>query len=286
MNALNASHDMPQHPPPPSWQHRLVREPLAHFIVFGALIFAADQALLAARGNPQDIVVPQAVYQEARDTFVSGMKRQPTPTEVQILVDRWVDNEVLYREGVTLGLDKGDPAMRDRVIFKALSVAQAGLVMPKIDEAGLRSWFETRRERYDVPARFDFEEAVLGAGDVSADRLQKFATALNAQQAPDAEGSLRIFKDRPRPNLVKSYGEAFANALNKQVIGSWQTVQSQDGLRVVRLTAMTPGQSVSFDTIKEQVYKDWKEDTSSQLTKNAIREMAKKFRIRSEGKAA
>jgi PPIC-type PPIASE domain len=269
-----------------TWLQRLLREPLAHFVVFGALIFAADQLVLAVRGNPQDIVVPQAVYTEARDTFVGGMKRDPTPAELQVLVDRWVDNEVLYREGVTLGLDKGDPAMRDRVIFKALSVAQAGLALPKIDEAGLRTWFESRRERYDIPARFDFEEAVLAGGDASAEKLQKFAVSLNAQQAPDAEGSLRIFKDRPRPNLVKNYGESFATSLEQQTVGRWNAIQSQDDLRVVRLTAMTAGQAASFDAIKEQVYKDWKEDTASQLTKKAIHEMAKKFRIRPEGKAA
>lgn len=269
-----------------NWQHRLLREPLAHFIVFGALIFTADQAVLAVRGNPQDIVVPQAIYQEARDTFVGGMKRDPTSAELQVLIDRWVDNEVLYREGLILGLDQGDPAMRDRVIFKALSVAQAGLALPTIDETSLRNWFESRQARYDVPARFDFEEAVLAGGEANADKLQKFAAALNAKQAPDAQGSLRIFKDRPRTNLVKSYGVSFAQALEKQAVGPWAAVQSQDGLRVVRLTAMTPGQTIDFDRIKEQVYKDWKEDAASQLTKNAIREMAKKFRIRNDWKAA
>jgi hypothetical protein len=268
-----------------NWLQRVVREPLTHFIVFGALIFAADQLVLAVRGNPQDIVVTQATLQEARDTFVAGMKRDPSPAELKVLVDRWVDNEVLYREGLTLGLDKGDPAMRDRVIFKALSVAQAGLALPKIDEAGLRSWFESRRERYDIPARFDFEEAVV-AGDAAPEKLKKFALALNAQQAPDEQGSLRIFKDRPRTNLVKNYGAAFAEMLEKQTVGQWDAVQSQDGLRVVRLTSITPGQAASFDAIKEQVYKDWKEDTASQLTKNAIHEMAKKFRIHTEEKAA
>ena len=34
----------------------------------------------------------------------------------------WLDNEVLYREGLALQVDKGDPAIRERVIFKALSL--------------------------------------------------------------------------------------------------------------------------------------------------------------------
>jgi hypothetical protein len=54
----------------------------------------------------------------------------------------------------------------------------------------------------------------------------------------------------------------------------------------VRLTAVTPGRAVAYDEMKERVYTDWKEFTSSQLTKAAIREIAKKYRIRDEGKSS
>ncbi len=266
-----------------TWLQRVAREPLVHFLVFGALIFAADHVLLAVQGNPNDIVVTKEIYQEASETFVAGMKREPTPAELKTLIDRWIDNEVLYREGLTLGLDKGDPAMRDRVIFKTLSLAQAGLVLPKIDEAGLRLWFDSRRDRYDLPARFDFEEAVVDGGEAATEKLQKFATALNAQQRPDAEGSLRIFKDRPRPNLVQSYGVDFTAAIEKQPSGNWSVVDSKDGPRVVRLVAIRPGQSVNFDDMKERVYKEWKDSTSTELSKDAIREIARKYRIRDAG---
>ncbi len=269
-----------------TWLQRLKREPLVHFLIFGTLIFAIDHVLVAVRGDPQDIVVTKEAYQEARETFVAGLKREPSATELKTLTDRWVDNEVLYREGLALGLDKGDPAMRDRVIFKALSLAQAGLVLPKIDEVGLKTWFASRRDRYDIPARFDFEEAVLAGGTATPDVLDKFTAALNAQQAPDAEGSLRIFKDRPRPNLVQSYGETFASTLEKQAVGSWSVVRSKEGGRVVRLVAKVPGQPVNFNDVQDRVYQDWKEVTTTELTKNALREIARKYRIRDEGKVS
>jgi hypothetical protein len=278
--------DSPNKTTSTTWLHRVASEPLVHFMVIGAIIFAADHVLLTVRGNPQDIVITKEAYQEARDTFVAGMKREPSPAELKTLTDRWLDNEVLYREGLALGLDKGDSAMRERVIFKALSLAQAGLVLPKIDEAGLRVWFDSRRDRYDIPARFDFEEAVLVGGDATIEKLQNFSASLNAQQAPEAEGSLRIFKGRPRSNLVQSYGAAFTDAIEKLPAGRWSVVQSQDGPRVIRLVALYPGQAVNFDDVKERVYKEWKESTSTQLTKNAIGEIAKKYRIRDEGKSS
>ncbi len=270
----------------PVWLQRVLREPLTHFVVLGALIFAADHLLMAERGNPQEIVITQEIYAEARNAFVGSVKREPTAAELKVLTDRWVDNEVLYREGLALGMDRGDQAMKDRVVFKVLTATQSGLALPKIDEAGLRAWFESRRDRYDLPARFSFEEAVLAAGDATPEKLEKFVTALNSQQAPELEGSLRIFKDRPRPTLVQSYGAPFADAIEKQEMGSWAVLQSQDGARAIRLTALAPSQAVRYDEIKERVYADWKELTSSELTKTAIREIGKKYRIRDEGKSS
>ena len=276
--------ETPNQTTPATWLQRTLREPLTHFIVLGALIFVADYFLLSVRGDPQEIVITKETYDQARGAFVAGMKREPSAAELKVLTDRWVDNEVLFREGLALGMDRGDQAMKDRVVFKVLTATQSGLALPKIDEAGLRQWFESRRDQYDLPVRLSFEEAVLSASDSTPDKLKKFVTALNAQQTPELEGSLRIFKDRPRPSLVQSYGAAFADALAKQTLGTWVVLESQEGYRPVRLTELTPGRAVSYEEMRERVYTDWKEITSSDLTKNAIREIAKKYRIRDEGK--
>ncbi len=266
-----------------SWrQHPLLREPLVHFVFLGLLIFAADQVVMAIRGNPQEIIVPVAAQKEAKDAFVAGMKREPTPADMKILMNRWVDNEVLYREGISLGLDKGDTSIRERVIFKALTITQSGLSLPKINEAGLRAWFVTKQGRYDQPARFDFQEAMV-LGDRSAERMAAFVKALNSQSLSDVESSLSLFKDRPRPNLVQSYGEPFAAALEKQTPGVWAAVDSREGVRVINLTAIAAGQTSNFDAVKERVFQDWKDDATGQVTQQALQGMARKYRIRGDG---
>ena len=265
----------------PPFFKRVLSEPLTHFVLLGALIFAADQALMAVRGNPQEIVVGAAVVTEAREIFRSGMKREPTPAELKVLTDRWVDNEVLYREGMALGLDRGDSTIRDRVIFKAMSVVQSGQVMPEINEAGLRAWFETRRKRYDEPTRMDFQEAVV-AGDRNAETLQAFVAALNGAGKSETDSSLRIFKDRPFDNLVQSYGQEFADALQGAAPGRWMLINSMAGNRVVRLEAVKTGTAARFDDIKARLYQDWKDETNAQMTIKSIREIGRKYKIRNK----
>ncbi len=277
MSSENTTHS-PLASTDPTWR-RLAREPLLHFLLLGAAVFGADQVITAQRGDPQTIVISADVKKESTEIFKTGMKRDPSPADLKILLDRWVDNEVLYREGLALGLDRGDSGIRERVIFKALSLTQSGLSLPKIDREGLRQWFEARHARYDAPPRVDFLEAVVSI-DRTPEALKPFVEALNGRGKSDVESSLRVFKDRPRSNLVQGYGEAFAAALEKAVPGQWQALASADGLRVVRLEQVVPGVPAQFEAIEEAVYRDWKDGTMADMTTRAVREMGKKYRIR------
>lgn len=259
-----------------------LREPLLHFLILGAAIFGVDQWRNAGSETASDIVVTAKVQQEAKAIFEAGMKREPKPEELKVLLDRWVDNEILYREGLQLGLDRGDSGIRDRVIFKAMSVTQAGIVLPEVDEAGLKAWFESNRERYDTPARFDFLEAAVPP-DTKLDALQRFAVALNSNQdEPGIESSLRVFRDRPRSNLLQSYGKDFTEAIEQLKPGQWQVLVSNDGPRVIRLESLKPAVAADFEAVKVKLYQDWKDEMTSQRSKELIREMGRKYQIRQE----
>ncbi len=257
----------------------MLREPLVHFIVFGALVFGADHLLMSKRDGPDVIVMDAAVDQEARSVFRSAMSREPTPDDMKILRQRWLDNEVLYREGLALRVDQGDITIRERVIFKALSLMEANLSLPQIDEAGLRAWFEQHRADYDEPQRFDFLEAVPLADASSADAAQ-FAAAFNNDATKNGQGNLRVFTGRPRGNLVASYGEPFAAALETAPPGRWQLLPGADGPRVIRLDAVAPVKPVAFDAVQARVYQDWKDASMQQVRTGALRELSKKYTVR------
>src|SRR5262245_51767854 len=145
-----------------SWNARgWAREPLVHFVVLGAVLFTADALLVGRADDPRTIVVDAAVDAQAIKVFKEARGRDPNREELYALRRVWLDNEVLYREGLALGVDKGDSAIRERVIFKALSVVETNLKPPPVDDRILREWFEANRAKYDEPARFTFQEAVL-----------------------------------------------------------------------------------------------------------------------------
>jgi hypothetical protein len=256
-----------------------LREPLLHFVLLGGLLFAADHYALRRAGDPDLIVVGPEVDSEAVESFEEARGRRPNDEELHALHRIWLDNEVLYREGLAMQLDKGDDAIRERVIFKALSVIDANVKLPPIDEAGLREWFEKHREKYDEPARFDFEEAVL-PGVASEAQVRAFVDRLNKGTPGDAEAGLRVFKDRPYASLAQSYGDEFPEALQQAPAGEWRAQSTSGGWRAIRLEVFTPPRPAQFETLRGVVLQDWKDAVAAEQRSAAVRALAGKYTIR------
>ena len=263
----------------------LVREPLVHFLLLGALVFAADVMVFERQDDPRVIAVGPEVDVEARTLFKTSLGREPSAAESQQLRQRWIDNEVLYREGMLLAVDKGDTGIRERVIFKALNIMQSNLTVPPAEDKVLRAWFEKNRATYDEPPRYDFVEAVW-VGDTSDAVIKKFVNSLSQGVQDATESGLRVFKGRPQNNLRVSYGDDFVRALDELPPGEWRGLLGKDGVHVVRLEARHAGVPTSFEAVQSRVYPDWKDAIVQQLRTDAVRELGKKYRIETTAKGA
>ncbi|MES2090044.1 MAG: peptidylprolyl isomerase [Pseudomonadota bacterium] len=261
---------------------RWLREPLLHFMVLGGLLFAVDHYLISRSDDPRTIMVGAEVDAEARQVFKASRGREPDADELTALRRVWLDNEVLYREGLALQVDKGDTAIRERVIFKALSVVDANTKLPPVDEQVLRTWFESHRAKYDEPPRYDFQEAVL-SGDSSEAAVRAFVATLTSGTSGEADAGLRVFKGRPKSNLLQSYGAEFTKALEESPAGEWRAHKTRDGWRAIRLDSISKPQAASFEALRSVVLQDWTDATLSEQRSAAVRALAKKYQIKFEG---
>lgn len=276
-STLERSGALPVASATPQW----LREPLLHFMLLGGLLFAADHYLVTRADDPHTIIVGAAVDAEAKQVFKESRGREPDAKELAALRRVWLDNEVLYREGLALQVDKGDTAIRERVIFKALSVVDANTKLPPVNDKVLREWFEAHRASYDEPARYDFQEAVL-AGENSESRVRTLVGTLNSGASGDAEAGLRVFKGRPKSNLDQSYGPDFAKELEQAGGNEWHAIKTKDGWHAVRLTAVTPSKPAAFEVVRPLVLQAWTDATMAEQRSAAVANMAKKYKIKFE----
>src|SRR5262245_36779972 len=94
--------------------------PALHFLVLGGLL--AGVAARVGGGSAADvrppIVISAARVDEIRDEYQRSSLAPPTDDELRALVARDADEEMLYREALLLGLDRGDRAVKWRIVDK------------------------------------------------------------------------------------------------------------------------------------------------------------------------
>ena len=264
------------------WLRELLREPLLHFVVIGALLFAGDYFLIGRANDPHTIIIDADLDKELTDVYVNARGRQPTHTELRAARQSWLDGEVLYREGLALSMDKGDTAIRERIAFKALSAIETSVKVPTPDVRTLMAWFEKNRVQFDEPTRISFEEAALeGQNDEAA--VRAFVVDLRNGTPGDAKAGLRVFKNRPVPTIDQAYGPEFTKALSALATGEWNALPTRDGWRAIRVTGVMPAVPADFNNRHGDIAQAWRDSLGSEQRTNAVRVLAKKYRVRYRG---
>src|SRR5512147_2822417 len=106
----------------------LLREPLVHFLLLGALLFALDAWLRpSASAAPAEIVVSEARVRALAQNFARTWQRPPTREEVDGLIEGFVREEVMLREALALGLDRDDAIVRKRMQQKVEFIAEGAI---------------------------------------------------------------------------------------------------------------------------------------------------------------
>jgi len=235
---------------------RWLREPLLHFLLLGFAIFGAYRLLGADEQPPSSIVVTEGTINGQIESFSRTWLRPPTPQEVEELIREYVREEVYYREGMALGLDRDDTVIRRRLKQKLEFVAEAAGIATEPTDEDLRAYLEQRRDAYRTDARLSFVHVFLSAerrGDaVEQDAARVLGTLQSSKAAIDPAAlsdptllELR-FEDVPLRDVAAQFGDEFAERVVELPVGQWQgPVESGYGLHLVLVGARTDDRAPS-----------------------------------------
>jgi len=98
----------------------VLRAPALHFAALGAALFAVSTHLGASPAGQlrAPIVISAARVAEIRDDYERTLSVVPTAEELDELIAHEADDEMLYREALILGINRGDRAVMWRVVEK------------------------------------------------------------------------------------------------------------------------------------------------------------------------
>src|ERR1700746_2622433 len=153
-------------PKPPSLVRRWLREPLVHFLLAGALIFATYELLSPAADRTDranQIVLTKDDLRQLAVHWLAQGRPAPTADEMRELVEQRVSEEILSREAVALGLDKDDEIIKRRLAQKMNFLAEDIAALQNPSDAELRAWYAQNSGRFALPSRTSFHHLYFSA---------------------------------------------------------------------------------------------------------------------------
>lgn len=273
---------------------RLLREPLIHFLLIGAALFAVyrfTHAKSAAVPSSREIQLSLNELAQLTMLFQSQWRRDPTSEEFSRMIEQKVQAEVLYREALALGLDKDDEIVKRRMAQKMQFLAEDVAAAREPTPEELKSWYARNSDKFAMARRLSFRHLYFSPdkrGARTRDDATKALTQL-ADQPEDTQlaGSLAdpfmfqdYYRDRALDYVGKEFGPQFAQAIEKLPSGSWQgPVQSGFGWHLVFVDTVVPGRVPEFEEIEADVKTTWLGEQKALSWDKAYKELRAKYTV-------
>ena len=265
---------------------RLLRDPLVHFLGVGALLFGIYALVGPSRPGGDSIVITKAAIAEMTRQQATLAGRPVTKDELAALIESRILDEVLYREGLTMGLDRNDLVIERRVRQKYELIAEEEDSVEPSD-ADLEAYLRAQPERFRQPPDVTFAQIIIpaeGPGTMSAERLALLRKRLEAGADPLSIGQvtqlpLRV-DDTPLDLVARAFGGPFAESLLAIPVGSWQgPVASGYGAHFVRLDRRTLKPTPRLQDVRSEVQREWENARRERTRAERFAQLRKQYRI-------
>ncbi len=268
----------------PLWQ--LLKQPLFHFLVLGALIFVG----YALTGEPSteppaaqtDTVIvvdhaalldylqyqAQAFEPEVFEARLAAMSEE----EIDALITAYVREEVLYREGLRMGMDQADYVIRQRLVQKVEFLLE-NLVAEDINptDAELQGYYDARIADYNADSVYTFTHIFFDGQQDMAQAKARAESLLassadiafdEASQHGDRYPFLQNYVERTRDFVGNNFSAEFVAQLDTVTPGeTWQgPFASRYGWHLVMLRARTEPFTPALADIRGRVLDDFRYD--------------------------
>ena len=289
---------------------RILKEPFIHFLLIGAVVFAGsyiwrdtDNASNANSGCKTEVdtdivITPQLVKSlDANDSAPTasppGAPTAPTQT-LDEKVNAYITDEILYREGLTRGLDKDDAAMRGRVIEKMRLIATEQASTDPIPEKEIEAYYNQNRDSFSWPGRASiaqlfFDSKKRGEAAVKADCEAAWQRVqLEPDTPPEALSAIADRKHGLRTYMAlldeDKLSELFGPGNAEQILtvnspGWIAPIKGPMGWHLIRVTEIVHAGTSTLTAMRSQIEKQLEKKRNLKAVEDFAKGLKKKYRV-------
>jgi len=272
---------------------QLAKEPLVHFLCIGAAIYLlygvfAEPAL---EETDKTIVVSAGEIEWMQTSWKKRWNRAPTAAEFDGLIQQYIKETVLYREALTMGLNKHDQVIRRRLAQKLEFLAKDLVALTPPTEEELQAYFAEHQKRYQEPARYTFTQVYIDPdkrGDATLADAEKIKAILMAKgDAIEDAGALgdafmlqNYYPEKDQAEIQKFFGSGFAESLIGLSPGQWHgPVLSGYGVHLVYVSRISEPPAPLFAEVRERVMQDWTTEKSEELNEKFYANLRDRYTV-------
>ena len=265
---------------------------MLHFLLIGIALFGAYRWVSPGDSGGRRIVITLGVVDDLVTQHVAARGREPSTAELNHLIESYVREEILYREGVRLGLERDDIVVKRRVRQKIEMIAEEDASTGSPTDADLSAYLTANQARFVQPAILTFEQVFLGQPTSGPGIVHAVAVAragLRSGTEPEKLGKPTLLPYRmtrtPADLVARDFGAFFAAALEKVPVGEWVgPIDSSFGAHYVRVSTRTPAMPPQLTAVRDQVAREWENERRQHARNDAYARMRHGYEVTIEAK--
>ena len=265
-----------------------------HFLAFGVLIGLMLMLVKGPPGEKQDakrIVITTADIAQVKAKYERLWRRLPTQMELRSALEQYVRDEVLYREALGRGLDRGDPTVRLAMIRKITILGSAQADAGQVKDEEIQAYFALRQERYRIPALLSFVQIYLNLdkrGDKArADSEQILASVRQHDPSSGELASLGdptmlrpVYNDLTEQEVGRVFGSDFKIKISGLKPGEWDgPIESGYGLHLVKVSGRKDSRIPDWTEVRRKVWNDMQYEARKAAEDQFYQEIAGSYQI-------
>ncbi len=268
---------------------KIIVDPLSHFIIIGAALFLMFSFFdKGAKTGPESIIVDHDQIKRIQAAWEKQWRRNPTNAELAKLIDEYINEEVLFREAVKLGLDKDDTIIRRRLSQKMKFLIQDIATAAAPDEIVLKKYYKVNRDNFKIPARLSFSHIYFntdkrGAKAAPAARdllLQLKNRDMDANGLGDPFMLHQKYTDVSQSEVSRLFGQTFAGHIFEFGPGTWQgPVRSGYGIHLVKVTQFSASAYPEFENVQKDILTEYMNEIRLKANKKAIHDLKSRYSV-------
>jgi hypothetical protein len=273
-----------------SFLGRIAREPMIHFMVIGAAIFALSAWFGGEQvAAPRDrIVLTEGRVRQLTEIFTRTWQRPPTPQELQGLIDSHIREEVYYREALKVGLDRDDTVIRRRMQQKMEFLTEPAEDALAATDTELETFLAAHRADFHVAPKLAFEQIFINAGGAEVPVDERIESLLKDVNGAPSDADLSSLGDPtllPRTvplvsvsGIGLNFGKGFAEGLERLPLDVWSgPVRSTYGVHLVRVTARRDGYDPPLAEVRAAVERMWRDAKRDAFRESEYKRLRAKY---------